>query len=331
MNRRKLWEDGIEVSAIALGAWAIGGWMWGGTNREDSIRAVHACPEHGITSVDTAPVYGFGLSEEIVGEAVRGRRDRYEIMTKAGMRWDGTKGVYYFTTEDNNGNTRDIYKYSGKQSVIRECEESLTRLGTDYIDLYQIHWPDVSTPLEETMEALQILLDQGKIRAAGVSNYSMEQLKQASGTIRLSSNQVPYSMVRREIENDMIPWCIDNDCAILAYSPLQRGLLTGKISPETLFASGDSRSGLPHFRSNNIVRINMFLDSIRPLAEAKDASLSQLVIRWTLQRPGITVVLVGARNQQQVEENAGAFGVSLTREEMNRINTALDQLYLDLG
>ncbi|HER09087.1 MAG TPA: aldo/keto reductase [Bacteroides sp.] len=331
MDKRKLGKSGLEVSPIALGAWAIGGWMWGGSDRKDSMNAIHACLDLGITSIDTAPVYGFGHSEKIVGEAVRGKRDRYEIFTKAGMRWEGTRGAYYFSLEDRDGNLRDIYKYSGKESIIRECEESLTRLGTDYIDLYQIHWPDPTTPIEEPMEAFRLLLEQGKIRAAGVSNYSVEELERATRVVELASNQVPYSMVRREIEHELVPWCIANQCGILAYSPLQRGLLTGKITPDYPFRPGDSRPETPHFRMNNLIKINQFLDAIKPLAKSRNATLSQLVIRWTLQQPGIDAVLVGARDRRQVKENAGAASLLLSEGELRFIEKELDTLHLDLS
>ena len=330
MKKRKLGKSGIEVSPIALGAWAIGGWMWGGSDRKESIRAIHACLDHGITSIDTAPIYGFGHSEAVLGEAIKGHRDLYEILTKAGMRWEDTEGEYYFTTRDNDGNNRDIYKYSGRDSIIRECEESLERLGTDYIDLYQIHWPDLTTPIEEPMEAFRILLEQGKIRAAGVSNYSVDQMQKASNVVELSSNQVPYSMVRREIEDEIVPWCVENDCGILAYSPLQRGLLTGKITPDYPFAPGDSRPELAHFKINNLIKTNQFLDTISPLAEEKGATLSQLVIAWTLQQPGITVALVGARNEEQVRMNAGSVTVGLSADEIELINGHLDGLELEL-
>jgi aryl-alcohol dehydrogenase-like predicted oxidoreductase len=331
MEKRALGTSGLQVSAITLGAWAIGGWMWGGSDRKDSIRAIQACQDNGITSIDTAPVYGFGLSEEVVGEAIRGKRDRYEILTKSGLTWEGTKGEFHFSTIDEQGVPCDIYKYSGYDSIIAECEESLRRLGTDYIDLYQIHWPDHTTPIEEPMEAFSKLMEQGKIRAAGVSNYSVEQMEKASKVVELSSNQVPYSMVRREIEREVVPWCIKNSCGILAYSPLQRGLLTGKITPDYPFAPGDSRPETPHFRINNLIRTNNFLESIRPLAEEKGASLSQLVIAWTLLQPGITVALVGARTQEQVRLNAGATEVQLSTDEVDMINSKLDKLNLDLG
>lgn len=330
MEKRALGKSGLLVSPLAFGAWAIGGWMWGGADKKDSLRAIHACLEHGISSLDTAPIYGFGHSEKLVGEAIKGKRDSYEILTKAGMRWEGTKGEYFFTTNDNSGIQRDIYVYSGRESIIAECEESLRNLGTDYIDLYQIHWPDPSTPIEEAMEAFRILMDQGKIRAAGVSNYSVEQMEQASSVVDLSSNQVPYSMVRREIEKDVVPWCLENDCGILAYSPLQRGLLTGKITPDYPFAPGDSRPETPHFKMNNLIQTNKFLDQITPLAREKGATLSQLVIAWTLRQPGITVALVGARTADQVIQNAGALEVQLSDDDLDSINQKLNKLQLEL-
>jgi len=330
MEKRSLGLAALPVSPIAFGAWAIGGWMWGGSDKKDSLKAIHACLDHGITSLDTAPIYGFGHSEELIGEAIKGKRDRYEILTKCGMRWEGTKGEYFFTSNDNSGKQREIYTYSGRDSIIAECEDSLQRLGTDYIDLYQVHWPDSTTPIEEAMEAFRILMEQGKIRAAGVSNYSVEQMEQAKSVVELSSNQVPYSMVRRDIEEDVVPWCQDNNCGILAYSPLQRGLLTGKITPDYPFAPGDNRPETPHFKINNLIRINKFLDKIRPLAEEKGATLSQLVIAWTLCQPGITVALVGARTEQQVVQNAGALDVQLSADEVNMINQKLEKLNLDL-
>lgn len=330
MEKRALGKSALPVSPIAFGAWAIGGWMWGGADKKDAIRAIHACLDLGVTSLDTAPIYGFGQSEEIVGEAIKGKRNSYEILTKCGMRWEGTKGDYFFTTNDNSGVQREIHTYSGRDSIIAECEDSLRRLGTDYIDLYQVHWPDSTTPIEEAMEAFRILLEQGKIRAAGVSNYSVEQMEQASTVVDLSSNQMPYSMVRRDIEQDVVPWCMDHDCGILAYSPLQRGLLTGKITPDYPFAPGDNRPETPHFKINNLIKTNKFLDKIKPLAEEKGSTLSQLVIAWTLCQPGITVALVGARNEEQVKQNAGALDVQLSADELDEIGRELGKLELKL-
>jgi aryl-alcohol dehydrogenase-like predicted oxidoreductase len=210
--------------------------------------------------------------------------------------------------------------------VIRECEECLTRLKTDYIDLFQIHWPDNTTPVSETMEALNRLLAAGKIRAAGVCNYSPAQMEEAEKTINLASDQVPYSMVYRDIEKDLVPYSLKNNKAIIVYSPLQRGLLTGKIKPGHQFNEGDTRKGNQFYTDESINRVNAFLQKIKPLAESKNATLTQLVIRWTLEQPGITVALVGARNSAQAIENAGAAGVALSKTEIEFINSELHRL-----
>lgn len=334
MEYRELGETGIRASAITFGAWAIGGWMWGGSDRKDAIDAIRASYAEGVTSIDTAAVYGMGVSEEIVGEALQGiPRDSVQIMTKFGMRWDlgdrgstGARGDFAFKSQDNGGRPLDIYKYGGKESVIKECEDSLRRLRTDHIDLYQQHWPDVTTPISETMEALDRLIRDGKIRAAGVCNYDTVQMKEGERTIRLASDQVPYSMVRRNIEEELVPYCIAHRKAILAYSPLQRGLLTGKIRPGHRFGAGDNRGDSKYYQGDNLTRINAFLDALRPMAEGKKASLAQLVIRWTLQQPGITVALVGARDALQAVENARAIHVRLSEEELAVIREKLVEL-----
>jgi aryl-alcohol dehydrogenase-like predicted oxidoreductase len=329
MEYRQLGESGLSASAITFGAWAIGGWMWGGAERKDAVDAIRASYDQGVTSIDTAPIYGQGLSEEIVGEALAGiPRDKVQIMTKYGMRWDEKKGEFGFRSQDNDGRPLEVYKYAGKDSIVKECEDSLRRLRTDHIDLYQIHWPDSTTPVDETMEAVGQLLRQGKIRAAGVSNYNVELMDRAEKTISLASDQVPFSMVNRGIEQDLVPWCIRNKKAILAYSPLQRGLLTGKIRPGHSFGEGDTRAGSKFYKPENVMRINAFLDQLRPMAEARSASLAQLVIRWTLERPGITIALVGARDAAQAVQNARAIDVKLSPEEILFINRQLEGLEL---
>jgi len=329
MEYRELGESGLSASAITFGAWAIGGWMWGGAERKDAVDAIRASYDEGVTSIDTAPIYGQGLSEEIVGEALAGiPRDKVQIMTKYGMRWDEKKGEFGFSSQDNNGRPLEVYKYAGKDSIVKECEDSLRRLRTDHIDLYQIHWPDATTPVGETMEAVGQLLKQGKIRAAGVSNYNVELMHQAEKTLSLASDQVPFSMVNRGIEKDLVPWCIRNKKAILAYSPLQRGLLTGKIRPGHSFGEGDTRAGSKFYKPENVKRINAFLDQLRPMAEARSATLAQLVIRWTLERPGITIALVGARDAAQAVQNARAIDVKLSPEEILFINRQLEGLEL---
>jgi len=329
MEYRELGESGVLVSSITFGAWAIGGWMWGGAERKDALDAIRASYEHGVTSIDTAPIYGQGLSEEIVGEAVQGLpRDKVQILTKYGMRWDEKKGEFAMKSQDNAGRPLEIYKYAGKESIVKECEDSLRRLRTDYIDLYQIHWPDSTTPIGETMEAVASLLAQGKIRAAGVCNYNVAQMQEAEKVLRLASNQVPYSMVHRVIEKELVPHCLQHKKAILAYSPLQRGLLTGKIRPGQSFGKGDTREASKYYKNENVVLVNAFLDKLRPLAESKKATLAQLVIRWTLERPGITIALVGARDAAQAIQNAGAAQVPLSAEEIGVIDGHLKELKL---
>jgi aryl-alcohol dehydrogenase-like predicted oxidoreductase len=329
MEFRQLGQTDIKLSAITFGAWAIGGWMWGGSVKKDALEAIKASYDAGITTIDTAPVYGQGYSEELVGEAIRDiPRDKVQILTKFGMRWDDNRGDFAFKSEDNNGNPIEVYRYSGKESVIHECEASLKRLGTDYIDLLQIHWADPTTPIAETMEALNQLLLDGKIRAAGVCNYTKAQMEEAEKTINLASNQVPYSMVERTIEAELVPYCLQNQKSIIAYSPLQRGILTGKIKPGHQFAAGDHRPTTKFYKPENIERINHLLETLEPLALEKGATLSQLVIRWTIDQPGITVALVGARDAAQAVQNAEAVNLKLTEEELALIDKRIGKLEL---
>ncbi len=331
MKKITLGEGGISITQLAFGAWAIGGWFWGGSNEKESVDAIEAAIDHGMTTIDTAPVYGFGQSEEWTGKAVKGKREKVQILTKFGLRWDTkTSNLHFEKTKDNTGKELSIYRHGGKESIIRECENSLRRLGTHYIDLYQQHWPDTHTPVEETMEALEILKTQGKIRAGGVSNYSFEQMAEAVNYFNLVSNQVPYSMVKRDIEKSLIPWCRDNNKAILVYSPLQRGLLSGKITRDYKFNEGDHRPENGYFKEPNLSEINQFLTEIKPVADQKNSTLAQLVIRWTLEQPGITCVLVGARNRQQVLENLAASKIEITSGEMEFINNKLNNLNLAL-
>lgn len=332
MEYRKIADTDLELPIVTFGAWAAGGWLWGKTERKEAVEAIRASYDVGVTAIDTAPVYGQGYSEEITGEAIKGLdRTKVQILTKYGLRWDlpEPRGKLHMKSVDNYGKEIDIYRYAGRESVIKECEDSLRRLGTDYIDLYQIHWPDTVTPVEETMEAVSMLIKQGKVRYAGVCNYSAEQMIAAAPHIKLVSNQVPYSMVKRDIERTLVPYCIANDKAIIAYSPLQRGLLTGKMTPGYAFAEGDNRSELHFFSDENIRRTNMFLDTLRPLANEKGATLAQLVLRWTLNRSFITIALVGARNAEQAVANAHAANIELTSEEMNFITRELEVLELE--
>jgi len=327
MEFRKLGNADLELSAITYGAFAIGGNMWGGNEKKDSIASVKASIDHGVTTLDTAPFYGFGLSEEMIGEAIKGYdRSKIQLLSKFGLVWDGSnngKGEFFFDAEEA-GKVVPVYKYAAKANVIKEVEESLRRLDTDYIDLMQIHWPDQSTAISETMEALELLIQQGKIRAAGVSNYSVNQVKEARETLAIVSNQVSYSMLNRAIENDLVPFALDNDLGIIAYSPMERGLLTGKYFNEGKLKDNDHRNG--YFQQFDLPKVETFLKSISPLAHDKGVSLSQLVLKWTTLQPAITVVLAGARNAEQAISNAKAADIVLSAEELDFINAELHKI-----
>lgn len=326
METRKLGKTEFKVSEIAFGAWAIGGWMWGGSDSRDAVKAVETAIDNGMTTIDTASVYGFGLSEQLVGKAIRGKRDKVQLLTKFGMEWIKKEGEYFFDTKDNSGKDISIYKHSSKKKVLSDCDDSLKRLKTDYIDLFQIHWPDATTPVSETMEALEILVEKGKIRAGGVCNYSAALLDEACRTFALASDQVPYSMVKRDIEKDIVPYCLENNISIFAYSPLQRGLLAGKIKPGHKFNEGDTRPSTPYYKEPNLSNILAFLEKLRSVAEAHDATLSQVVLNWTIQQPGITCALAGARNPAQVLENVGSVKFRLSADEISRINNWLSEI-----
>lgn len=329
MELRTLGRSQVKVTPLAFGAWAIGGWMWGGAEESDAIKAIQAAYHCGITTIDTAPVYGFGRSEEIVGKAMQGiARDKYQILTKFGLNWVTQQGEPYFDTVDNEGRKFKMYKWSSKQRVMKECEDSLRRLKTDYIDLYQIHWPDPTTAVSETFEAVQRLIEQGKVRASGVCNYSVQLVDEALQTIQLASNQVPYSLINRSIEKEIIPQAIEKGMSIIPYSPLQRGLLTGKIKPGHKFNEGDTREGNRFYTDENIRRTNALLQQIKPIADKYNATLAQVVINWTMNQPGIGCVLAGARNEQQVKDNVGALKFTLSTEDIQTITRAADKFSL---
>lgn len=327
MEYRKLGSADIRLSALAYGAFAIGGNMWGGNEKKDSVESVRASIDHGVTTLDTAPFYGFGLSEEMIGEAIKGYdRSKIQLLTKFGLVWDGSnnkKGDFFFDAE-NEGKIMPVYKYASKANVIKEVEESLRRLKTDYIDLLQIHWPDSTTAISETMEAMELLMQQGKIRSAGVSNYDVPQIKEARKIVGIVSNQVGYSMLNRNIEKDLVPYAQENDLGIIVYSPMERGLLTGKYFKEGQLKEHDHRNG--YFQQFDLKKVQQFLRSIEPVALDKGVTLAQLVLRWTTLQPAITVVLAGARNAEQAIANAKAMDISLNEEEMNFINMQLSKV-----
>lgn len=305
---------GIRVSRVALGTWAIGGWLWGGTDVDDAVRAVHEALDAGITTIDTAAVYGFGLSEEIVARALKERRvarDQVVIATKCGMEWD----------EHAN-----VWRNSRPERIRQEIEDSLRRLQTDYVDLYQVHWPDPNTPVAETARALAELHQQGKIRAIGVSNYRPPLMDQWRQVAPLHSSQPPYSLLDRRIEADTLPYCREHGIAVLAYSPLARGLLTGKFTEETAkFPPGDSRADEARFTGEGLRRNLQKVEKLKALALELGKTVAQLAVRWVLDQPGVTVALWGARRPGQIAEAAGVAGWVITPDVGQRIEAIMGE------
>ena len=329
MQSKRLGNSDVYVTPLAFGAWAIGGWMWGGADEDEAIRAMRVSYNAGITTIDTAPVYGFGKSEELVGRAMTGiPRVNYQILTKYGLNWKTQEGEFHFDTTDDNGKPVKVYRFSKASSVIKECEDSLKRLKTDYIDLLQIHWADPTTPISETMGAVAKLIEQGKVRAAGVCNYSVEEVNEAMKTVNLVSNQVPYSLIHRGIEKNVVPQALEKGMSIIPYSPLQRGLLTGKIKRDHKFNAGDTRQNNRFYKPENIDRVHALLGELRPIAETHNVTLAQLIINWTTRQPAMDCVLVGARDEAQVMENVKALSFKLSDSELSTIRSLAEKLQL---
>ena len=333
---RRLGQSELKVSPIIFGAWAIGGWMWGGSDEKEAINAIHASLDAGINTIDTAAIYGMGQSEEIVGKAIAGKRDKFVIATKCGMRWntpEGGGGTEPWNTRMPSGKDVVVLKNGKADSIAYECEQSLKRLNIDVIDLYQIHWPDVTTPVEETVGALEKLRQQGKVRAIGVSNYDTEWLERAIKVAPIASNQPPYSLITRKIEKPgaSLPWCRAHNVSVINYSPLERGLLAGAVPPDRKFPEGDHRANHRYFTPENRKKILAALEQIRPIADKHKASFAQIVINWTIQEPGITASLVGARNAEQATHNAAALHFQLTPDERATIRRTFDPIAQDLG
>jgi methylglyoxal reductase len=315
---RTIGRSGISASAVGLGTWAIGGWMWGGTDERQSIAAIQASIDAGISLIDTAPAYGMGLAETIVGKAIAGRRDKVVLVTKCGLVWHVNEGAYFFHQDG-----KPVHRYLGAASIRHEVEESLKRLGTDYIDHYVTHWQDATTPIAETVETLVRLKDEGKIRSIGASNVSPEDLVAYIATGALDAIQEEYSMVRRDIETTLLPLCRTSAVSVLSYSSLALGLLSGKVGPERVFAGDDQRKGNPRFSQANREKIARLTRGLEPVAEAHGASIAQVVIAWTIAQPGITFSLCGARDPAQAVENAAAARLRLAENELALISAGV--------
>ena len=325
MQYRRIGKTDMQASCVAFGAWAIGGGPWWGPSDDaESIRAMHAAIDAGINLIDTAPLYEYGKSEDLVGRAIRDRRDRVLIATKCGLWVRDARGSEWFTQGDH------VIRRSLRPDTIRiEIDDSLRRLGTDRIDLYQTHWQAMEpekTPIEDTMACLMDLRAQGKIRAIGVSNATPADMEAYRAAGELSACQPRYSMLDRTIEADVLPYCRQNDIAVLAYSPLEQGLLTGKIGMDRTFTEGEFRNNIPWFRPDNRARVLTMLDGWKDLCAAHGCTLGQLVIAWTVAQPGLTMALCGARKVAQVMENAKAGELRLDTATLARMRTDVEAL-----
>jgi aryl-alcohol dehydrogenase-like predicted oxidoreductase len=298
----------LKVSRVAIGTWAIGGWMWGGTDEAESIATIRAAIEHGINAIDTAPVYGFGRSEEIVGKAISEAklRSRLVIATKTGLEWQNGK----------------VFRNASRARIMQEVEDSLRRLRTDYIDIYQVHWPDPSVAIEETAEAMLTLFNQGKIRAIGVSNFSVPQMERFRRIAPLHVLQPPYNLFERGIETDLLPYCAKNGIAMFGYGALCRGLLSGRMRAETAFTGDDLRRNDPKFRKPRFAQYIAAVEKLDRLARQRFGKrVIHLAVRWMLDQ-GITTALWGARRPDQLQPVDGVLGWTLdasAKAEIDRI------------
>lgn len=308
MERIGIGTSGLVASRVALGTWAIGGWMWGGTDVDESLRTIRSAVERGITLIDTAPAYGFGRSEEIVGMALAGGlRERTHIATKVGLEWRDGK----------------VWRNSSPARIRKEVEDSLRRLRTDYIDLYQVHWPDPNVPVRETAGALARLLKEGKIRAIGVSNYSAAQMAEFREAAPIHAVQPPYNLFERDAERDVLPYARNHDMAVLCYGALCRGLLSGKITATTAFKGDDLRRQDPKFQQP---RFPQYLAAVSALdryaRERYGLDVLALAVRWVLDQ-GPTIALWGARRPEQLDAVERAMGWQLDERALRRIDAIL--------
>ncbi|MHC4657728.1 MAG: aldo/keto reductase [Planctomycetota bacterium] len=314
MQTRKLGYSDLKLTAVGLGTWAMGGpkWQygWGPQDDDDAIAAIPAALDKGINWIDTAAAYGLGHSEELIGKALKQTSRKPFIATKCGLLWD-QKGQI-------------IYCLQG-QSIREECHASLKRLGTDSIDLYQIHWPKPDGDIEQAWEEMAKLAEEGKVRYLGVSNFTVEQIARVQKIHPVASLQPPYSMLHRQVENELLGCCAENNIGVIAYSPMERGLLTGKFSQERLagLPIDDHRRRSPDFHDPQFTATLQLVDQLRPIAERNGRTLAQLAISWILRRSEVTAAIVGARRPDQIAETAPAADWTLAAEDIEEIEQLL--------
>lgn len=309
MNENTILIPGFDkpVSRVALGTWAIGGWMWGGPDDDNAVRTIHRALDEGVDLIDTAPVYGFGHSEEVVGRALAEKPHKARVATKLALDWN----------DDHKP-----FRNSSPARIRKEVEDSLRRLRVETIDLEQVHWPDPNTPIDETARELQKLHKEGKIRALGVSNYSPEQMDIFREVAPLASVQSPYNLFEREIEKDVLPYAKKHKLVQLAYGPLCRGLLTGKMTADKTFPESDLRSGDPKFQKEHFKDYIAAVDDLKKIADRHGKSLMVLAIRWVLDQ-GPTIALWGARKPEQIDGVSDVFGWQLTEQDKKDIDAIL--------
>jgi aryl-alcohol dehydrogenase-like predicted oxidoreductase len=315
MRTRKLgWTD-LELTTVGLGTWAIGGsWKygWGPQDDEESVAAIHKAMETGVNWIDTAPIYGHGHSEEVVGRALKEMKEKPIVATKLGLCWDGG------------------YEQFGRlkaASVRKECEDSLSRLGIDVIDLYQIHWPNPDEDIEEGFAEMAKLKDEGKVRCIAVSNFSVEQMERVGKIARVASLQPPYNMCQRGIEKEVLPYCASHEIGVVAYSPMAKGLLTGKVTEEWVASlpDDDHRKGGRDFSEPRLSVNAKLVSALREIAEARGQTPARLAVAWALRRSEVTAAIVGARRPSQIGETAPAGDWELTDEDAEAVGKLLEE------
>ncbi len=311
MEYRRLGSSDLNISVIGYGAWGIGGApFWSNEGDDPSLKSIKKAYDLGINFFDTAPVYGFGHSERLIGKALKPVRDKVIIATKCGLVWD----------REQLGSIKKVAK---RDSILKEINQSLERLDTDYIDLYQVHWPDVDTPQEETMQALMEIQQQGKIRHIGVSNYNVQQMQDCLKVGPVVSLQPEYSLLQRKIEKEIVPFCLVHDIGIIAYSPLASGVLTGKYNAQTKFKDWRGKGILGEFTGEAFARNIRKVDKMKKMAKQWNKSCGQIAINWVTRQPGLASALVGVKNPDQMEDNIQAVGWTLPEG----IARELDELF----
>lgn len=306
---RRIGRTDLEVTPIAMGCWPIAGITSINVTEADSLATLAAAVDAGINFFDTAYCYGYdGESERMVGRVLRPFREQVVIATKGGISWNAE---------------RKQVRDGRPETILRQCDESLSRLGIDVIDLHYLHAPDPAVPVAESAGAFKMLVEAGKIRSVGVSNFSLEQLRQFHAECPISAYQPHYNMLQREIEAAELPWCVAHDVSAMIYWPLMKGLLAGKLPRDCQFDPRDGRRKYPMFQGAEWEQNQDFLDQLRPIAAARNVSVAQVVLNWTIQRPGITAALCGAKRPDQIRDNAAAMTWELTQEEIGTIDAAI--------